>query len=188
MYILKYNWLSPYKDTCMCVFREDHLTLDKNNWCLLPEGGLSLTPGFTHLPELLCVGMRPHKLFPVHFGMPICILLITFIYSAKCCPTAHVHCLFICNLPYMINTIYQFTYKFKERAWKFRLCLSFDMRRLCHFRTCNYSPMTYSLAVTFPHILTIFTLPHAIDTQMRCGNIMLCMNSIYGNKCTRVIC
>lgn len=51
------------------VFSTDHLVL-KTNWCALPERTVSPL-SVPELPAALSMGLRPHALFLVYFGLSI---------------------------------------------------------------------------------------------------------------------
>lgn len=62
-YILKYNLLSPYNVTCMCVFRTDCLALDNQLVCSsLGNNTIFSFPKFTRLLAVQCVRLCSHAI------------------------------------------------------------------------------------------------------------------------------
>lgn len=68
---------------CVYVFSAKHLALN-NQWCALPCRGPSLSRPTFLLPIVLCVGLRPYGLFPIHFGMPIGVILVQLTFGQSC--------------------------------------------------------------------------------------------------------
>lgn len=54
----------------MYIFRADHLALKDLLMCPSLGQNISPAPSFPRFAIVLCVGLRPSKLFPVCFGMP----------------------------------------------------------------------------------------------------------------------
>lgn len=70
------NILSLYYVTCMYIFRANHLALEDLLMCPSLGQNSSLAPSFPRFAIVLCVGLRPSKLFPVHFGTPPGVVLV----------------------------------------------------------------------------------------------------------------
>lgn len=67
IYTPKYNLLCLCNDIYVYVFRVHNLALDKKNWYFLPWGRppLSLSPRFSQLSIVLCIGLKPHRFSPI---------------------------------------------------------------------------------------------------------------------------
>lgn len=59
-HIPKYNLLSPYNITCLCIFRVDLLALDHQFKCSSLGRTTFLTTGFSQLPTALRIGLKSH--------------------------------------------------------------------------------------------------------------------------------
>lgn len=60
----------------MSIFTVEYLALDNQLVCSSLGRATFPSPSFTHLPIVLCVDWRPHRLFPELFGMSIGVLLV----------------------------------------------------------------------------------------------------------------
>lgn len=67
----------------MLLFRDDHLTLDKQSMCTFLVKTTSSAPSFAHLPVVLCVGLRLHGILPVLFNIYEVYLYCVTYYSIK---------------------------------------------------------------------------------------------------------
>lgn len=63
----------------MCVFRADRLALDNQLACSSLEKVTSLVPRFPQLPVTPCVGLRPHGLLSIQFGIFIDVIIVYLI-------------------------------------------------------------------------------------------------------------
>lgn len=81
IYIPKYNLLRLCNVTCMPIFSGLTIGYWTTNW-FAPPWGRSFLPLSAFLRRLqLCVGLRPHGLFPVHSGLSVVFVQLTFIQS-----------------------------------------------------------------------------------------------------------
>lgn len=68
----KYNLLSLHKSLVMCALTRWYWI---TNWSLLQGTIASLLSAPPLLPVVLCLGLRPHGLSPIHARVPIDVLL-----------------------------------------------------------------------------------------------------------------
>lgn len=74
-YIHKSKHLSVYK---LLLFMFSGLTVCYwiNNWCDLPQGKRFTTLITSQLPTVICIGLRPLVLYPIHVYMSIFVFLL----------------------------------------------------------------------------------------------------------------
>lgn len=67
IYTPKYNLLCLCNDICVYVFRVHNLALDKKKFGIFfpGEDHLSLSPRFSQLSIVLCIGLKPHHFSPI---------------------------------------------------------------------------------------------------------------------------
>lgn len=79
IHIAKQNLQSSHNATCMYIFRSDHLILDNLLVCSSLGKTTSPAPRIAQLPIVICVGLRPHGLFPF-YGMFVSIILVQLMF------------------------------------------------------------------------------------------------------------
>lgn len=82
IYILKYDLFSSYKVTSVDIFRTDSLPL--GNQLCSSMWVITSVPSFLHFSRVLCIGLRPCRLFLTNFGMSFGIILVQFMFGQSC--------------------------------------------------------------------------------------------------------
>lgn len=87
IYVISHTYLflnitfSAHVLLLVCVFLGLTIWNCTNQWLALPQKSTSPAPHCPQLPVILCVGLRPHGLCPVHFSMSTGIILVQCVFG-----------------------------------------------------------------------------------------------------------